>query len=162
MNAIEPGECRAAGAGTSLVAGFCDVIKVIAAGSLQQIAAGGGLVAQLRAGARQQCTAQHRVALPHAGIGRKVAVSNQRADAQAALRRLFDLVERQPVDVDQHRWRLDLQLHQVEQIGAAGNDFRARFHGSGGSAGGGIGTLIGKGFHVGNPAACLMAATMFG
>jgi hypothetical protein len=34
----------------------------------------------------------------------------------------FDLVERQAVDVDQVLWGLDLQLHQVQQIGAAGDE----------------------------------------
>ena len=58
--------------------------------------------------------------------------------------------------------RLDLQLHQVEQIGAAGDDFRAWLEGRGGGARGRVGALVGEGLHVGNPAVCLMAATMLG
>ncbi len=122
MDAVEAGERGTAGAGVALVARLGDVIEVIAARPLQQIAAGGGLVAQLGAGARQQGAAQYAVALAHAGVGREIAVANQRADTQAASGSLFDLVERQPVDVDEFRWRLDLELHQVEQIGAAGDD----------------------------------------
>ena len=44
---------------------------------------------------------KHAITLPHARIGGKVAVSNQRADTQAAIGGLFDLVERQAVDIDQ-------------------------------------------------------------
>ena len=80
VNAVEAGEGSATRAGIALVAGFGDVIEVITTCSLQQVAAGGGLVAQLGARACQQCTAQHTVALPHAGVGREVAISNQRAD----------------------------------------------------------------------------------
>src|SRR5260370_36065368 len=72
MNAIEAGERRAAGAWIALVAGFCDVIKIVTARSLQQIAAGGGLVSQLGARACQQCAAQDAVALPHAAVGREI------------------------------------------------------------------------------------------
>ena len=100
MNAVEACDRRAAGAGIAFVAGFCHVIKIIAAGSLQQIAAGRGLVAQLGAGARQQCAAEDAVALPYLWVGGKVAVSNQRADTQAAVGCFFDLVEWQSADVD--------------------------------------------------------------
>src|SRR5258708_9604922 len=94
MNAVEAGKSCAARTGTALVAGFCHVIKIVTARSLQQVAAGGGLVAQLRARARKQGAAQDGIVLPHAGIGCEVAVSNQRADPQAAIRCLLDFVER--------------------------------------------------------------------
>jgi len=83
VNAVKTGNRGAAGAGISLIAGFCDVIEIVTAGSLQQIAAGGGLVAQLGAGAGQQCAAQHAITLPHARVGGEITVSNQCADTQA-------------------------------------------------------------------------------
>ena len=100
MNAVEAGKRRTAGAWVALVAGFRDVIEIVATGSLQQIAAGRGLVTQLRAGARQQCAAQDTVALPHAGIGREIAVANQRTNAQASFGCFLNLVEWQVVDID--------------------------------------------------------------
>ena len=162
MNPVEAGKCRTAGTGAALVAGLCNVIEIVAAGSLQQIAAGRRLVAQLRAGACQERAAQNAVALPHALVACKIAVPHQRADAQATIGGLFDLVERQAVDIDQTRWRLYLQFHQVEQIGTAGDDFCPGLDRSGGRVQCRIGALIGEGLHVGIPAACLMAITMLG
>src|SRR5216683_2019748 len=101
VNAVEAGKRRAAGARTTLVAGFCDVVEIIAAGSLEQIAAGRGLVAQLRAGTSQQRTAEDAITLPHAPVGGEIAIANQRSNAQAAIGGVFDLVERQAVDIDQ-------------------------------------------------------------
>src|ERR1700704_3158305 len=133
MNAVEAGKCSSTGAGIALVTGFGDVIEVVTTRSLQQVAAGGGLVPQLCARTREQRAAEHAVAPSHLRVGREIAVANQRADPQAAVGGFFDLVERQSVDIDQLRWRLDLQLHKVEQIGAASNDLGARLDGRGGS-----------------------------
>ena len=52
----------------------------------------------------------------------EVGVTHERADPDAAVRGLFDPVERKVVDVDDHLWPLDVQLHQVEQRGAAGDE----------------------------------------
>jgi hypothetical protein len=101
VNAVEAGERRAAGAGATLVAWFRDVIEIIAAGSLEQIAAGRGLVAQLCTGAGQQRTAEDAIALPDPPVGGEIAIANQRSNAQAAIGSVFDLVERQAVDIDQ-------------------------------------------------------------
>src|SRR3977135_3753156 len=100
VNAVEAGERSTEGAVASIVGGLGYFIKIVASGSLQQIAAGRGLFAQLRAGACQQGPAQDTVTLPHARVGGKIAVSYQRTDPQAPIGRFFDLVERQPVDVD--------------------------------------------------------------
>ena len=66
------------------------------------------------------------IVAPHARIGGEIGVAHQRADAQPALGRRLDRVERQPVHVDEVRRRFDLQLHQVEQVGAAGDELGAR------------------------------------
>ena len=68
---------------------------------------------------------QHRIALAHALVGGDVGVADQGADAQAAIGRLLDLAQRQAADVDQVRRLLDVELHQVEQVGAAGDERRA-------------------------------------
>ena len=39
---------------------------------------------------------------------------------------LLDVVERQPRDVDQPRRALDILLHQIDQVGAAGDELRRR------------------------------------
>ena len=122
---LKPADRRAAGAGLPFVAGLGRVVEVIAAGPLQQVAGRGRLVAQLARGAGQQRAAQHARSAPHARVGREVAVAHQRADAQAAVGGVLDPVERQTVDVDEVCGRLDLDLHQVEQVGAAGEEFGA-------------------------------------
>ena len=42
---------------------------------------------------------------------------------------LFDLRQRQPIDVDQLRGRLDAHLHEVDQVGAAAEKFGVRLRG---------------------------------
>jgi hypothetical protein len=100
--------------------------------------------------------------LPHPRICRKVGVADQRADTQAAFRGVFDLVERQTVDVDQGRWCLHLQLHEIEQVGAAGNELDAGFARRDSCIRDRLRAPVGEGFHVCSPIACLIAATMFG
>ena len=77
---------------------------------------------------------------------------------------VFDLVERQAADVDEMRRRLDLELHQVEQVGAAGDELGAglarprqpRPRGV-------VGAFVGEGLHaLASPATSRMAATMLG
>ena len=94
---LRPRERGAAGAGHTFVAGLGRVVEVGAARALEQIAAGGGLVAKLRRRAGQDRLRQQRIAAAHAHVGGERAVRDQRADAQAALRGLFDVGERQRV-----------------------------------------------------------------
>ena len=55
----------------------------------------------------------------------QVGVAHQRADAQAAVCRHLDLVQRQAIDVDEMRRRLDLEFHEIEKVGAAGDELGA-------------------------------------
>src|SRR5205085_8626330 len=73
----------------------------------------------------------------------------------------LDAVQRQRVHVDEVRGRLDLQLHQVQQVGAAGDELRGRMarHRSGGF-GGRVGAFVGEGLHVRTPATSEIASTM--
>jgi hypothetical protein len=147
------------------VAGLVGVVEIGAARALEQIAGRGGAVAQLHGGAGQQRARQHRVILPHALVRGQVGVAHQRADAQAALRRGLDLVQRQAVHVDQMLRRFDLQLHQVQQIGAAGDEAAARrAEGGRRRLGRGLRALIGECPHAALPAApptSVIASTMF-
>ena len=52
----------------------------------------------------------------------QIGVADQRADLQAAVGKLFHLVEREAIDVDELGGALDIQLHQVEQGGSAGDE----------------------------------------
>ena len=112
--------------GCAFVAGLVGVVEIGAARPLQQIARGRCRVAQLPDGAREQRARQHAIVAAHARIGRKIGVAHQRADAQPAFGCGLDLVELKTVHVDQMRRRLDLELHQIEQIGAAGDELGAR------------------------------------
>ncbi|OFA00968.1 hypothetical protein DUPY_22520 [Duganella phyllosphaerae] len=154
-------EGGATGAWRTLVAGLVGIVEIWTAGALQQVAGRGGLVAQLRAGAGQQGPRQHAVIAPHGGIGRQVGIAHQGADAQAALGRGFDAVQAQAVDVHQVGRRFDLELHQVEQVGAACNEARAGSAGRDGCRFGNCGgALIGKGSHERLPATSVMASMM--
>ena len=123
---LKPPSRRAAGARVAFVAGGGRVVEVVAAGPLQQVAAGRRLVAQLPAGAGEQRPREQRPVAANGRVGGEVAVADQRADPQAALRGRLDAVEVEPVDVDQPVRRHHLELHQVEQVGAAGDEGCAR------------------------------------
>ena len=59
----------------------------------------------------------------------EIAVWHERTDAQTAARRLFHRLERQTRDVDQPHRALDIVLHQVDEIGAAGDKSGLRIGG---------------------------------
>jgi hypothetical protein len=127
MDPIESDQRRTSRTRLALVARFGNVVEIIATRPLQQIATRSGLVAQLRACTSQQRSAEHPVMLPHPRIGREVAVSHHRTDPQAALGGVFNLIERQAADVHQVQRSLDLQFHQIKQIGSTCDDLGARF-----------------------------------
>ena len=69
---------------------------------------------------------EQRIALLDQRVIGEVGVRHERADAQPAVRGLLDGLERQPRDVDQPRGAFDILLHQIDQVGAAGDEFRRR------------------------------------
>ncbi len=121
VDAVAPVACAAAGPRLALVARGGGVIEVVAAGALQQITAGAGHVAQLGRCPGKNGLAQQRVALLDLRVPGQVGVAHQRTDAQATLGGLFDLTQRQAVDVDQLARMQHVFLHQVEQVGATGD-----------------------------------------
>ena len=105
--------------GSRLLQATGGVVEISAAGPLQQIAADGRGIAKLRGSARQQRLGDRGIGLCKVRIVREVGIADQRADADAAIGKMFDAVEPgQPRDVDETVRAADAALHQVEQIGA--------------------------------------------
>jgi hypothetical protein len=123
--AVDSLERRAAAARLTLVARRRDVTEVAAPRALQQVPADARHVAQLSRGAQLQRLRDHRVVLPHGGIGRDVTHPLQRTDVQTLVVQ-GDAVQREPVDVHDALGGHHLELHQVDQGGAAGQERRLR------------------------------------
>jgi len=84
-----------------------------------------------------------------------------RPAAQTAFRRGFDFIQAEPVHVDQMRRGLDLELHQIEQVGAARDKFRSLApRGRGGCLRRGRRALVSEGLHAFLPATSPIASTI--
>ena len=84
-----------------------------------------------------------------------------RAEPQPAVRGRLNVGQRQPRDVDQPARPLDVLLHQVDQVRAAGDEPGALDAcGSGRGFGRGGRPLVGKGSHACLPATSAIASTM--
>src|SRR6202043_3567841 len=120
-----------------------------AASALEQVATRGSLVAKLPGSTRDDRAGEHAVVAANALVGRQVGVAYQRSDAQPAVRGGFNLVEAEAVDIDEMLWRFDLELHQVEQVGAARDEFCIRVAGRRSRCfSGRFRAFVGKGFHT--------------
>ena len=117
VEARDPVYRATARTGVALVAGLVDIGEVVTARALAQIAAGRGAIAQLLCRPGENGARQHRIVAADAVMVRGRGVGDERADAHPAIRCLLDRIHAQPVDRDQPLGRLDLQFHQVEQIG---------------------------------------------
>ena len=162
VHSVEAIYGRAAAARLALVTGRRGVVEIVAARPLQEITAGRSHIPQLLRGAGEDGAAEHWIALLDERMIGEIGIRHERADAHTAVRGFLDLVQRQPRDVDQPRGPFDIFLHQVDQVGAAGDEFRARV----------AGDLSHRVGHVACPSvleidhdwpiACSIAATMFG
>ena len=94
------------------------VVEIGAARTLEQVAADGRHVADLRRCAREDRPGQHRIARPHQPMLGDCGVARSGADPQPAAG-LLDDVARQSRHVDQRHGPLDRLAHQVDQVGAA-------------------------------------------
>ena len=93
----------------------------------------------------------------------EIGIRDERADPQSPVGSLLDGLERQPRDVDQPRRALDIFLHQIDQVGAARDEFRRRIGGNLAYRVGDVGCpCILEVDHDLAPIACWIAATMFG
>ena len=126
VHAVDPADRRTAAARLALIAGRGRIVEIQAARSLQEIAPGRGHVAQLRRGPGEDRAAEQWIARLYLRMLGEIAIGNQRADPQAAVLGLVNLIERQMRDVDQARRTRDILFHEVDQIGAAGDEFCGR------------------------------------
>ena len=62
----------------------------------------------------------------HRLVIRQLRISNRRTDLQPALACYLDHVERQMIDVNDQRVCFDVQLHEIDQRGAAGEEPHVR------------------------------------
>ena len=97
VHAVDAVDRGAAGARLALVARRGGVVEVQAARALQQIAAVGRHVAQLRRRAGEDRIGEQRIARLDLRVVGDVAVGHQRAEPQPAVLGLLDRVERQSV-----------------------------------------------------------------
>lgn len=118
VHARIPLERRASSARIAPVAPAGEVAKVRAARPLQEIAAEGGHVAELRRSARQQRLREGGPALHHAGMMRQRGVGDPCPHAKT-VRVIFDAVERQSPQLHQPAGRGDLEAHEIHHGGPA-------------------------------------------
>ena len=123
---IEALDGGATAARLALIAGRRRVVEVRASRALHEVAAGRRHIAELLGGAGHDRAGENRIVFLDERMIGKIGVAHERADAQPAARRIFDLPQRQPRDVDQLYRLLDIHLHQIDQIGAAGDDLCLR------------------------------------
>ncbi len=113
MDAVHPADGAAARTGRAFVAGRANVVEIVAARALVQVAAVGRGVAQLRARPGQDRGGEQRVVLDDQGVPGRVGVAHQRAQAQPAVGQALDRGEREAVDVHNGGGPLGALLHQV-------------------------------------------------
>src|ERR1700747_1319854 len=92
VHAVDPFDRGAAAARFALIARRGRIVEIEAARSLQEIAPGGGHVAQLLRGARENRAAEQWIAGLDARVIGEIAIRNKRAEPKPAVLRLSDLV----------------------------------------------------------------------
>ena len=127
VDAVEALDGGAAGAGFALVAGGeGGVHEVVAAGALEEVAAGGGHVAELRGWRRRAGPARAGGSCcDDAGWLARSELRTSGADGDAAVGLAVDLGEAEVVDVDEGGGVLDAVLHEVDEVGAAAEELCA-------------------------------------
>ena len=148
VDAVEAFDGGASAAGGALVArGKGGVHEVVAAGALEEVAAGGGHVAELRGGSAEKRLREERVVGADDLVVGEVAVADAGADG-GGVAGGGDLSEVEVGDVDEGGGVLDVVLHQVDEVGSAAEELRsAGGDGVDGFVGGG-GALVVEGIHA--------------
>src|SRR5690606_15067823 len=85
VDAIDPADRPTAAAGLTFVAGRCNVVEVVAARALHDVAADGRRISQLRAGSGQQRARQQRVPICDPLVVRCIRVADESPKPQAAV-----------------------------------------------------------------------------
>src|SRR5690606_3705072 len=101
MDAVDAADGPAAAAGLAFVAGSGHIVEVVAARTLHDVAAECRRVAQLRTGPGEQGAREQGVAVSNTRVVSRIGVADEGAEAQAAVGRILDPVERKLVDVDE-------------------------------------------------------------
>jgi hypothetical protein len=127
--AVESLHRGAAGAGLALVAGGCLVVEIQTAGALHQVSPDRRHVPKLPGGAMQDRLGQNRISSANQRVRGQATVAHQCPDPKPPVGKLLDSVQGQPADVD-HRLRpLDALTHQIDQVGATGQELCPRLGG---------------------------------
>lgn len=122
----------AAAADLALVAAAGGIVEIRTPRPLQQVAAYGRRIAQLRRRAGEKRLCHGRIRLRKLGVMREIGIADQRTDPQRAIGEMLDPIE--PVEmrnIDEPIRTADIALHQIEQVGAGGEIGRARLGGGG-------------------------------
>ena len=77
---------------------------------------------ELHSRAAQNRLGKNAVIFLHQRMMSKVRIAHHRPNRQTAIRKIVDLVQRETSHVDEFLRRLDIQLHQIDQRRAAGNE----------------------------------------
>src|SRR5215208_1374963 len=117
---VAAGDRRAPGPRLAFVAGHGGIAEIGAACPLQQVSRGRGHIAELRRSTREEGLRQGGVISLHGGMMGKIGVADSRSNLQPAVRRGFDPVEGQTVDINDLRRCFDVQFHQINQCRATG------------------------------------------
>ena len=119
-------ECVASGSWRSLVTACGGIAVVHTSCLLQEIARRRRHVAQLRRCAGEQGLRQHRIPGLHCLVVCDVGVACEGADLQPTVRGRFDGGEIERIDVDELCRLLDVDLHVIDQVRAAGDEADVR------------------------------------
>ncbi len=168
MDSVHTVDRRTTGSRRTLVARRRRIVEVVAAGALQEVAAHTGRVAELRRSAGQDRTREQRITLLDPDVVRDLRVGRQRPEAEPTVLALLDRAKREMRDVDQPARAGDVLLHEVDEVGAAGDELRRFVRGAHANRVRDIGGAgVFEAIHCCEPPvfsciACSMAATMFG
>src|SRR5262245_51244602 len=105
----------------TFIARLTDVTEIRAARPLHEISANSRHIAKLSGSAREQRVGKERVSLANQRMMSDGAVPCQRTDSHSACRGFSYLLEGKAVHVDQLRRSFHVQLHEIDQAGAAGD-----------------------------------------
>ena len=123
VHAVRPLACGASRTRVALVARRERAIgEVATTRALQQIAANARHIAKLWRCTREQRLRQQRIAFADDAVVGELAVAHQCTHPHASVGELGDPIQRQAVDVNHSRGLLHVALHEVEQIGSAGEE----------------------------------------
>jgi hypothetical protein len=138
------------------------IVEIWTARALEQVAARCRFVPQLARRTGNDRARKHPIVSSHPRIGSKLGICDQCADTKTSVSGFLYAVETNMPKVDQMSRRFYLKLHEIDQIGAPGNEFRAlSLRSDRSSLGGTLRSLVGELFHARLPATSAIASAIF-